>query len=208
VQAVPARSDAVITSRVLPAVVLVALVVSGIGPADRLTWLLEVLPVLIVAPLLVATARRFPLTPLLYWLIATHALILMVGGHYTYAQVPLGFWMQDAFDFSRNHYDRIGHLMQGICPAIAARGIVAQDFAAAARQMAVRHRVSLRPRHQRVLRVHRVVGGAARRRRRGRIPRHPGRCLGHAVGHVLRRLRGNCGAGRSRTNARSATAGG
>jgi putative membrane protein len=128
VQAVPARSDAVITSRVLPAVllaiVLVALVASGIGPADRLTWLLEVLPVLIVAPLLVTTARRFPLTPLLYWLIATHALILMVGGHYTYAQVPLGFWMQDAFDFSRNHYDRIGHLMQGICPAIAARELL------------------------------------------------------------------------------------
>ena len=117
-----------ITSRVLPAVllaiVLASLVVSGIGPADRLTWLLEVLPVLIVTPLLVATARRFPLTPLLYWLIATHALILMVGGHYTYAQVPLGFWMQDAFDFSRNHYDRIGHLMQGICPAIAARELL------------------------------------------------------------------------------------
>jgi putative membrane protein len=80
--------------------------------------------VFVVVPLLVFTARNFPLTPLLYCLIATHALILMLGGHYTYAQVPLGFWMQGWFDFSRNHYDRIGHLMQGICPAIAARELL------------------------------------------------------------------------------------
>jgi len=115
-------------SAALPAslllVVTVALVVSGIGPHDRLTWVLEVLPVLIAAPLLVATWRRFRLTPLVYWLIAIHSLILILGAHYTYARVPLGFWMQDAFDFQRNHYDRIGHLMQGFGPAIIIRELL------------------------------------------------------------------------------------
>lgn len=104
--------------------VTVALVASGIGPYDRLTWLLEVLPVLIAAPLLVATHRVFPLTPLAYWLIGIHSLILILGGHYTYARVPLGFWIQDWFDFSRNHYDRIGHLMQGFGPAIIIRELL------------------------------------------------------------------------------------
>ncbi len=104
--------------------VAVVLVASGIHPADRLTWVLEVLPVLIAAPLLVATHRRFPLTPLAYWLIAIHAVILAVGGHYTYARVPLGFWMQDGFGFERNHYDRIGHLMQGFGPAIIIRELL------------------------------------------------------------------------------------
>ena len=115
-------------SAALPAslllVVAVALVVSGIGPYDRLTWFLEVLPVLVAAPLLIATQRRFPLTPLAYWLIAAHAMILILGAHYTYARVPLGFWMQDAFDFQRNHYDRIGHLMQGFGPAIIIRELL------------------------------------------------------------------------------------
>jgi putative membrane protein len=115
-------------SAALPAslllVVVVALVVSGIDPHDRLTWVLEVLPVLIAAPLLIATWRRFPLTPLVYWLIAVHALILILGAHYTYARVPLGFWLQDAFDFQRNHYDRIGHLMQGFGPAIIIRELL------------------------------------------------------------------------------------
>jgi putative membrane protein len=116
------------SSRTLPAVllviVLVALVASGIGPADRLTWFLEVVPVLIALPLLLLTSRSFPFTPLVYCLVAVHALILMLGGHYTYAQVPLGFWIQDWFDFSRNHYDRIGHLMQGFGPAIIARELL------------------------------------------------------------------------------------
>jgi putative membrane protein len=109
---------------VLLAIVAAALVVSAIEPYDRLTWWLEVLPVLIVVPVLIATWRRFPLTPLLYVLIALHALVLIVGGHYTYARVPLGFWMQDWFDFTRNHYDRIGHLMQGFVPAIVARELL------------------------------------------------------------------------------------
>ena len=108
----------------LLALVAVALVASGIRPYDRLTWVLEVLPVLIAAPLLVATYRRFPLTLLAYGLIALHGLVLVLGAHYTYARVPLGFWMQDAFDFTRNHYDRIGHLMQGFGPAIIIRELL------------------------------------------------------------------------------------
>jgi len=100
------------------------LVWSGVAPTDRTTWVLEVFPIFIAVPLLAATAQRFPLTPLAYRLIFVHALILMLGGHYTYAQVPLGFWMQRAFGFSRNHYDRIGHLAQGFVPAIIAREIL------------------------------------------------------------------------------------
>lgn len=105
-------------------VVVVALVVSGIRPYDRVTWVLEVLPVLIAVPLLLATFRAFPLTPLAYALIAIHSLVLTLGAHYTYARVPLGFWIQDWFDLARNHYDRIGHLMQGFGPAIIIRELL------------------------------------------------------------------------------------
>ena len=108
----------------LLAVVVVVLIWSGTGPYDRLTWVLEVIPVLIAIPLLAWTARRFPLTPLVYVLIALHAVILMYGGHYTYALTPLGDWMREAFGFTRNHYDRIGHLMQGFGPAIVARELL------------------------------------------------------------------------------------
>ena len=108
---------------------LADLVWSGIGPRDRLTWWLEVAPVLIGAPILVATHRRLPLTPLLYRLLFLHAVILMVGGHWTYAETPLGFWMKDAFGFARNHYDRIGHLAQGFIPAILAREILIKKTA-------------------------------------------------------------------------------
>ncbi|HUQ81053.1 MAG TPA: DUF2238 domain-containing protein [Gemmatimonadaceae bacterium] len=101
-----------------------ALVVSGIAPADRATWWMEIFPVLIAVPVLLATRRRFPLTALVYRLIFVHALILMLGGHYTYAKVPLGFWMQDVFGFARNHYDRIGHFAQGFVPAMVAREIL------------------------------------------------------------------------------------
>jgi len=111
-----------------PAVLLVAtaaaLVLSGLAPYDRTTWWLEIFPILIGAPILIATRRRFPLTNLLYSLLAIHAVILMVGGHYTYARVPLGFWIQNLFGFARNHYDRIGHLAQGFIPAILAREVL------------------------------------------------------------------------------------
>jgi putative membrane protein len=101
-----------------------AMVLSGIDPHDRLTWYLEIFPVWIALPVLYITARRFPLTPMLYWLIAFHCLVLMVGAHYTYARVPLGYWAQDLLDLSRNHYDRLGHFAQGFIPAIAVREIL------------------------------------------------------------------------------------
>ena len=109
---------------VLLALTALALILSGIHPHDRTTWWLEVAPILIAAPVLILTARRFPLTPLAYRLIFVHALILMLGGHYTYAEVPLGFWIQRVFGFARNHYDRIGHLAQGFVPAIVVREIL------------------------------------------------------------------------------------
>lgn len=97
---------------------------SGIRPHDRFTWFLEVLPALLAAAILFATRRRFPLSRLLYVLITIHAIILMVGGKYTYAEVPLGFRMQEWFGFTRNHYDRIGHVAQGFIPAMVAREIL------------------------------------------------------------------------------------
>ena len=109
---------------VLLALGAVLLVLSGLAPYDRTTWVLEVFPIFLAVPVLVATARRFPLTPLAYRLIFLHALILMVGGHYTYARVPLGFWVQDALHLARNHYDRLGHFAQGFVPAILAREIL------------------------------------------------------------------------------------
>ena len=109
---------------VLLALAGLVLIVSGIRPFDRVTWWLEVAPVLIGAPVLVATFSRFRLSPLLYRLIFLHAVILMVGGHYSYARVPVGFWVQDWLDLSRNHYDRLGHLAQGFIPAILAREIL------------------------------------------------------------------------------------
>ena len=86
--------------------------------------MLEVFPALIGVVILIATRKSFPLTPLVYGLLFVHALILIVGGHYTYAEVPLGFWMRDAFGFARNHYDRIGHFAQGFVPAMVAREIL------------------------------------------------------------------------------------
>ena len=117
---------------VLLALVAAALMASALAPYDRATWWMEVAPVLIAAPVLVATHRRFPLTPLLQVLIAAHALVLIVGGSWTYARVPVGFWLQDLLALDRNPYDRIGHFMQGLVPAIAAR------------ELLLRHRV-LRP---------------------------------------------------------------
>jgi putative membrane protein len=110
--------------KVLTLLWLAGLLASGLAPYDRATWLMEVFPALIALPVMWATWRNFPLTPLLYGLIAVHGLILMVGGAYTYARVPLGFWMQDWFGFTRNHYDRIGHFAQGFVPAIVARELL------------------------------------------------------------------------------------
>jgi putative membrane protein len=103
---------------------LALLVLSGLRPYDRATWVMEVLPVMIVLPVLWFTRARFPLTTLLYVLIFLHAVVLIVGGAYTYARVPLGFELQDLFSLSRNPYDKIGHFMQGFVPAIATREIL------------------------------------------------------------------------------------
>lgn len=97
---------------------------SGYAPKDRFTWFLEVLPVIVALPLLIITWRRFPFTPLAYGLMALHALVLMVGGHYTYSEMPLFNWLRDVLDLTRNHYDRVGHIAQGFFPAIIAREIL------------------------------------------------------------------------------------
>jgi len=109
------------------AIYLGVLIWSGIQPHDYPTWLLEVLPAIIVLIVLGLTRRHFPLTPMLYGLILIHAVILMVGGHYTYARVPLFDWLQPVFDWERNNYDKLGHFAQGFVPAIAAREILIRN---------------------------------------------------------------------------------
>ncbi len=103
---------------------LLLLLWSGVAPFDRTTWLLEIFPVLLAWPLLWWTRKSYPLTPLLYGLILLHALVLILGGAYSYARVPLGFWLMDWFALDRNPYDKIGHLMQGFAPVLVAREIL------------------------------------------------------------------------------------
>jgi putative membrane protein len=116
----PGRSTLVVGTIVLVAL----LALSGARPYDRLTWALEVFPVLIALPVLWATWRRFPLTTLLYAWIFVHAVVLMTGGAYSYARVPLGFQLADLFSLGRNPYDKIGHFMQGFVPALVAREVL------------------------------------------------------------------------------------
>lgn len=106
------------------ALLVAALLVSGLHPYDRATWVMEVMPVLIALPILACSYRNFPLTGLLYALIFVHALILIGGGAYTYARVPLGFWMQDILGTVRNPYDKLGHFAQGLVPALVAKEIL------------------------------------------------------------------------------------
>ena len=114
---------------------LVLLVISGWAPYDRATWLMEVLPVMIALPVLALSYRRFPLTSLLYVCIFAHAVVLMVGGAYTYARVPLGFQLAEWLDLQRNPYDRIGHLFQGFVPALATREILLRGDQVRGRRM-------------------------------------------------------------------------
>lgn len=108
-------------------IVLVFWAWSGIRPHDtRLTWVLETFPFMIALPVMLFTYKRFTLTSLTYTLIAIHAMVLMLGGHYSYAKVPLGFWMEDWFGWTRNNYDKIGHFLQGFGPAIYVREIIAR----------------------------------------------------------------------------------
>lgn len=126
------RQNSLIVSGLL---LVLILLFSGFRPYDRATWLLEVIPVLIALPILVMTYRRFPLTTLLYVLIFIHALVLILGGSYTYARVPLGFWMQEMFSLSRNPYDKIGHFVQGFVPFIVAREILIRGAYLSSRRM-------------------------------------------------------------------------
>lgn len=119
----------------LASLVLATLVVSGIAPFDRATWIMEVAPVLIALPIMIATRKSYPLTALLTVLIALHALVLIAGGAYSYARVPLGFWMQDVLDTTRNPYDKLGHFMQGFVPALVAREIFVRGGYVAGRRM-------------------------------------------------------------------------
>lgn len=116
---------------------LVLLVISGWQPYDRVTWLLEVAPVLIVVPLLWLSNERFPLTTLLYLGIFLHGAVLMLGGAYTYARVPLGFDLQQWFELSRNPYDKIGHFCQGFIPALACREILLRGHHVQGKRMLV-----------------------------------------------------------------------
>lgn len=97
---------------------------SAVAPTDRLTWWLEVAPVIIALPILFLSYKRFQFTQLAYFLILVHAIILLIGGHYTYAEVPLFNWLQESLDLSRNYYDRVGHFAQGFVPAIIVREIL------------------------------------------------------------------------------------
>lgn len=112
-----------------------ALAWSGLAPYDRTTWLLEVFPVIAVLPVLWATRRRYPLTPLLYACIVVHAMVLMVGGRYSYARVPIGFQLQEWLELVRNPYDKIGHFFQGFVPALAAREILLRGAYVRGRRM-------------------------------------------------------------------------
>lgn len=117
------------------AATVLALVVSGYKPHDRTTWLLEVLPVMVALPILWATHRGYPLTTILYACIFLHALVLMLGGAYTYARVPLGFQLQDLFALARNPYDKIGHFFQGFVPALVAREVLIRGNHVRSRRM-------------------------------------------------------------------------
>ncbi len=104
--------------------VCLSLAISAIGAKDNLTWFLETVWAFIGIPLLIWRWKKFPLSKLLSCLLALHALVLIYGGHYTYSETPLGLWAKEAFDLSRNHYDRLGHFMQGFVPAILVRELL------------------------------------------------------------------------------------
>lgn len=116
-------------------ILLLVLIYTGFSTSDRVTWLMEVTPVIIIVPLLLATTTRYPLTPLLYLLIFVHAIILMVGGLYTYAKVPIGFEVQEWLGLTRNPYDKLGHFFQGLVPALAAREILVRGGYVRGRKM-------------------------------------------------------------------------
>ncbi|OIR02842.1 inner membrane protein YjdF [mine drainage metagenome] len=111
----------------LSAILVLSFIWSAFSPLSRLTWWLEIAPILIALPILIATHQRFEFTQLAYVLMLVHAIILLIGGHYTYAEVPLFNWLRDTFELSRNYYDRVGHFVQGFVPAIIAREILLRN---------------------------------------------------------------------------------
>lgn len=115
------------TKKVYLAIFFIALIISGIKPHDYFTWFLEVVPALIALVILILTYKKFRFSNFIYGLILFHSIILMIGGHWTYAEVPFGYWIQDIFNFSRNHYDRFGHLMQGFVPTMIARELIIKN---------------------------------------------------------------------------------
>ena len=121
------KTEALLMRNLWLMIFFATLVWSGIQPKDYPTWLLEVLPALIGFAVMAATRRKFPLTRLAYVLILFHCVVLMVGGHYTYAEVPLFDWIRDGFNFERNNYDKLGHFMQGFVPAIITREILVRN---------------------------------------------------------------------------------
>ena len=195
--AATAEASGSIERRVLVAMTIAALVYSAIAPHDRLTWALEVSWVVVALPILIATHGRFPLTPLLYRLLFVHALVLILGGYYTYARVPLGFWFADLFDLTRNHYDRLGHLAQGFVPAILAREILVRRSPLAGSRwlpvVVVCFCLAFSAFFELIEWWSALILGAGADAFLG----HPGRSLGHPVRHVLRadrRGRGACAA--------------
>ena len=113
--------------KTLACLVVLALMASAINPHDRTTWLLEVLPAAVLLPMLIYSHQRFPLSSLLYLLLAVQALGLIAGGHYSFAREPMGFWLQDWLELSRNPYDRLGHFLQGVAPALIARELLLRN---------------------------------------------------------------------------------
>jgi putative membrane protein len=128
------RSQALVFATIA---IVLSLALSGLRPFDRTTWMLEVFPVVIALPVLWATYRGYPLTNLLYFLIFLHALVLILGGAYSYARVPLGLYLADLFDLDRNPYDKIGHFFQGFVPALVAREILVRGRFVRGRKMLV-----------------------------------------------------------------------
>jgi putative membrane protein len=123
IAAVRSSKRALVASSILVAAVVLS---TGIAPHDRGTWWLDVSPIFFSVPILLVAWRRCPLTPLLYWIVAAALMMLAVGGHYTFERVPAGVWLQEAFGFARNPYDRLGHVVQGVMLAIAAREVLAR----------------------------------------------------------------------------------
>jgi putative membrane protein len=108
----------------LAAILGVLLIWSGVHPVDRFTWILEVAPIFIISAALLSVYKHFYFSRLVCYLMLAHAIVLLVGGHYTYAQVPLFDWIRDSFHLARNHYDRVGHFMQGFVPAMISREVM------------------------------------------------------------------------------------